>query len=110
MYLPEMRAFMGEKLPRIHAVVPSEMPADLAAAIELIRRDAFVFEKADASHDTDLTESKGSLSEKVDLDTALGQLLDLSGELDSEAAEFVKEAMASGFDVAVESLKKKVGL
>jgi len=109
-YVLDMQEYMGKMLPRLHITVPSEMTSELAGAIDKFKQKAFVFEKVDVSHDRDLTEVKGSLSEKVDLDTALAQLLDVKEESQSDAMEFVKQAMEMGFDKAVSSLKEKVGI
>lgn len=109
-YISEMRQFMGELLPRIHLTVPSDMAAETQAILAEVKKRAFVFEKIDTSHDRDLTEVKGSLSEKVDLDTALVQLLDVKDTDDREAVEFVKQAMELGFDTAINNLKQKAGI
>lgn len=109
-YVSDMQQHMGSILPRLHITIPSEMTSELAAAIERFKQRAFLFEKVDISHDRDLTEVKGSLSEKVDLDTALAQLLDVKEESQSDAMEFVKQAMEMGFDKAVSNLKEKVGI
>lgn len=109
-YVSEMRRFMGDKLPRLHLEIPSDMPAALAAGLESLKQRAFVFERVDTSHDRDLSEVKGSLDEQVDLSTALKQLVDEKDPVDSEAAEFVKQAMELGFDAAVANLKQKVGM
>lgn len=109
-YVAEMQAFMGDVLPRLHLQIPAQITAPLAAALERFKQSAFVFEKVDLSHDRDLTEVKGSLSEKVDLNSALVQLLDVKDPIDSEAIEFVKQAMELGFDQAVTNLKEKAGI
>lgn len=109
-YVAEMQSFMGNKLPRLHITIPSKVTSELAAAIELFKQKTFLFEKVDISHDRDLTEVKGSLSEKVDLNTALAQLLDVKEGSQLDAMEFVKQAMELGFDTAVANLKQKVGM
>jgi hypothetical protein len=109
-YVAEMQQFLGTVLPRLHLQIPTEMTAELSAALERFKQSAFVFEKVDLSHDRDLTEVKGSLSERVDLNSALVQLLDVKDLVDSEAIEFVKQAMELGFDKAVTNLKEKIGI
>lgn len=107
-YVAGMQEFMGKAWPRLHVQIPAEMPVEFSSAIERFRESAFVFEKVDLSHDRDLTEVKGSLSEKVDLNSALVQLLDVKDPVDVEAIEFVKQAMELGFDTAISNLKEKV--
>jgi len=109
-YVSEMQSFMGDKLPRLHLEIPSDMPAALSAGLESLKQQAFVFERVDTSHDRDSAEIKGSLDEQVDLSTALKQLVDEKEPVDLEAAEFVKQAMELGFDTAVTNLKQKVGM
>lgn len=107
-YVTDMQEFMGTKLPRLHLQIPAELNSRMSAALDNFRKSAFVFEKVDLSHDRDLTEVKGSLSEKVDLNTALVQLLDIQDPVQADAVEFVKQAMELGFDKAVNNLKEKV--
>ena len=102
--------FMGTKLPRIHLTIPREVTAEFSTALEELKRNAFVFEKVDISHDRDLTEVKGSLSEQVNLSTALSKLLDITDPKEADAMEFVKQAMEQGFDTAITNLKTKVGI
>jgi hypothetical protein len=109
-YVSEMCAFMGDKLPRLHIKIPSNMSSKLAAGIESLKQRAFVFEKVDISHDRDLSEVKGSLEEKVDIDSALNKLLNPKTEIDQEVMAFIQQAMNAGFDEAVNALKKKVGI
>ena len=109
-YVSEMQAFMGARLPRLHLEIPSDMPAVLVAGLESLKQQAFVFERVDTSHDRDLTEIKGTLDEQVDLSTALKHLVNEQEPVDVGAAEFVKQAMELGFDVAVTNLKQKVGI
>ena len=109
-YKAEMQEFMGALLPRLHIVIPPGISLELAAAIESIKTKAFVFEKVETSHDRDLTEVQGSLSEALDLTTALGKLLDIKDEDQAIAAEFVRLAMETGFDHSVSTLKQKVGI
>ena len=101
---------MGTKLPRIHLTIPREVTAEFSTALEELKRNAFVFEKVDISHDRDLTEVKGSLSEQVNLSTALSKLLDITDPKEADAMEFVKQAMEQGFDTAITNLKTKVGI
>lgn len=105
-----MEAYMGSKLPRIHLTTFSDIDSATEKLIRRIEDKAFVFRKVDHSHDRDLTEIKGSLEEKVDIDTALAKLLDNQAEADKEAIEFIKQAMGSGFEEAISKLKTKVGL
>lgn len=109
-YVSDMQQYMGARLPRLHVTVTPDMLVEFGASLDAFREKAFVFEKVDTSHDRDLTEIKGSLDEKVDLSTALGKLVDEQNPTDQEAAEFVKQAMELGFDVAMNNLKKKVGI
>lgn len=109
-YISELMEFMGSKIPRIHVNVPSNPEPKISAMIQAIENRAFLFKKVDHSHDRDLNEIKGSMTEKIDIDTALAKLLDPSIEVEQEAIAFIKEAMDCGFEKAVESLKTKVGL
>lgn len=109
-YISELQEFMGAKLPRMHITVPSVLSPKMANMLEQLEARAFVFKKIDHSHDRDLNEVKGSLTEKVDIDSALKKLLDGSVEADREAMVFIRQAMDLGFDSAVKSLKTKVGI
>jgi hypothetical protein len=105
-----MEVYMGSKLPRLHIVTPSDLNLAAERLIKKIEESAFVFRKVEHAHDGDLNEIKGSLQEKVDIDTALAKLLDTNVETDKEAIEFIKIAMQNSFEVAVTHLKTKVGL
>jgi DNA repair exonuclease SbcCD nuclease subunit len=105
-----MEAYMGSRLPRVHVTVASNIDSATEKILKQVESKAFVFRKVDHSHDPDLTEIKGSLEEKVDIDTALAKLLDSKVESDSDATAFIKHAMQSGFEEAVAALKNKVGL
>jgi hypothetical protein len=109
-YISELMSFMGSKIPRIHVTVPSNPEPKISAMISQIENRAFVFKKVNHSHDRDLDEIKGSMEEKIDIDTALAKLLDASIEAEQEAITFIKQAMDSGFDKAIQSLKNKIGI
>jgi hypothetical protein len=105
-----MEAYMGSKLPRLHITVASDISVSTEKKLKAIEDRAFVFRKVEHSHDRDLNEIRGSLEEKVDIDTALAKLLDTSIEIDKEAIMFIKQAMELGFEEAVAGLKTKIGL
>lgn len=105
-----MEAYMGSKLPRLHVTVASDINSATEKLLKQIEDKAFVFRKIEHSHDRDLNEIKGSLEEKIDIDTALAKLLDTTTEIDKEAIAFIKQAMDTGFDEAVTRLKEKIGL
>jgi hypothetical protein len=109
-YPEDMVSLMGEVKPRVHLTVQSDISRALAAVIERAKEKAFVFEKIVTSHDPDLSETKGSLDEQVDLDTAIAQVLSLEDPDQAQAAEFVKQAMELGFDNATDNLKQKIGI
>lgn len=109
-YLAAMELYMGSKLPRVHLVIPADMTYDMVQVLDKIEARAYVFKKVDNSHDQDLNEIKGSLEEKVDLDTALGKLLNSADAQEAEAIAFIKQAMTVGFDDAVKDLKTKLGV
>lgn len=109
-YISELQHYTGAKVPRIHVVLPTNMDADTAKLLQDLEEQAFVFKKIDHSHDQDLTEIKGSLTEKIDLATALRKLLNESDEIEAAAITFIQQAMEAGFDIAVTNLKLKVGI
>ena len=109
-YPEDMVQLLGQVKPRIHLTIPSELSKKAASAIELMKEKAFVFEKIDTSHDTDLSENEGSVDGQVDMDTALVQVLGQEDQLCVEAAEFIKQTLALGFDTAIDNLKKKMEL
>jgi DNA repair exonuclease SbcCD nuclease subunit len=103
-----MEVYMGSKLPRLHISTESDITSETEALIRQMETKAFVFRKVNHSHDRDLNEIKGSLEEKIDIDTALAKLLDNSTETDKEAIAFIKHAMESGFEEAVTRLREKI--
>lgn|GEM_PF-6750841 len=109
-YISDLKEYMGVKIPRMHVTVPSNLDSSLNRMIEGMDARAFVFKKVDHSHDRDLSEVKGSMNEKVDIDSALNKLLDVNSEIDKEATVFIRQALDLGFDEAVNYLKKKVGI
>lgn len=110
MCLESMKEYMGNKLPRIHLTVGSTLDVETERLIKQIEQRAFLFKKVEHSHDNDLNESKGSVEEKVDVDTALAKLLDTTVETDQEAIAFIKHAMDAGFEEAVNTLRTKIGI
>ena len=105
-----MITFMGGQLNRMHLNISSTITAEISAELEALKKEAFVFEKVDTSHDRDLTEVKGSLSEKLDLTTALSQLLDIKDSEQLQAMDFIKQAMEIGFEEAINHCKEKTGV
>ena len=109
-HIPSMITFMGGQLNRMHLNISSTITAEISAELEALKKEAFVFEKVDTSHDRDLTEVKGSLSEKLDLTTALSQLLDIKDSEQLQAMDFIKQAMEIGFEEAINHCKEKTGV
>lgn len=105
-----MRLFMGPVLPRMHLTVPLELSADLRNALNEFETMAHVFKKVQASKEETNEDKEQSTAGRVDLATALGQILDMSDPVARKAATFISQAVNSGLDSAVDDLKQEVGL
>ena len=109
-YIPDMKRYMGDLLPRLHVSFPSELEPRIALALKDLESKCHMFKKVDVSQDIDLTEVQGSTSEQIDIDTALQKMLDSNVHVEKSAIDFIKQCMEHGLDKASEDLKTKVGM
>jgi len=105
-----MREFMGSVLPRMHLTVPLELSPLLRKALQKLEASAHVFKKVQASREEGFSEQETSTAGRVDLATALGQVLDMSDPESRKASIFISQAVNSGIECAIKDLKQEVGM